>query len=122
MAVSKFAAKLGSDGEEQVVKFLLDTGAKILARNWRIREGEIDVVAQAVDGKMLFVEVKTRSGYSYGDPLESITPAKADRLQRLALAWLAIHQRLGAPYRIDGAAVLLSRSGEWSVDYREQIL
>lgn len=122
MAISKIAARLGSEGEEQVVRYLVGIGVRILDRNWRIRDGEIDVVAESVDREILFVEVKTRSGVAFGDPLESITREKSLRLQRLALAWLATHQRLGHPYRIDAAGVMLSRSGEWSIDYRERVI
>lgn len=122
MAISGVAAKLGNDGENLVIDYLTKRGVQILGRNWRIREGEIDVIAETKVGTVLFVEVKTRSGLAFGDPLEAITPEKAHRLQRLALAWLATNQRLGAPYRIDVAGVLRSRSGEWSIDYREQVL
>jgi putative endonuclease len=46
---------------------------------------------------------------------------KIHRIQRLALAWLATHQKLGAPYRIDVSGVLLGRSGEITIDYRSGI-
>ena len=70
----------------------------------------------------VFVEVKTRTSLNFGDPLEAISAEKLHRLQRLALAWLATHQRLGDLYRVDVAGVLLGRSGELSMDYRSSIV
>ena len=122
MALNKKAAELGSRGESFTVHFLETRGFTILDRNWRIKEGEIDIVALSPENEIAFVEVKTRSTYDYGDPLESISSEKLHRLQRLALAWLATHQRLGNLYRIDVAGVLLGRSGELSIAYRSRIL
>jgi len=121
MALHIAAGRLGEFGEEEVATKLKSRGLFILDRNWRIREGEIDIVA--TDGQLIiFVEVKTRSSARYGDPLEAISPTKARRLQRLALAWLASNQRLGASYRIDVAGVTISRSGAVVIDHRESIL
>lgn len=91
-------------------------------RNWRVREGEIDIIARLVDGTFAFVEVKTRTSTAFGHPLESINSQKAHRLQRLALAWLATHQALGHEYRIDCAAVIVGRNGELSIEYRKSVL
>ena len=122
MALNKKAAELGSRGESFTVRYLEIRGFTILDRNWRIKEGEIDIVALSPENEIAFVEVKTRSTSDYGDPLASISSEKLHRLQRLALAWLATHQRLGNLYRIDVAGVLLGRSGELSIDYRSRIL
>jgi putative endonuclease len=81
----------------------------------------LDLVALSPKSEIVFVEVKTRTSNDYGEPLESITTVKLQRIQRLALAWLATHQRLGNPYRIDVSGVLLGRSGELSIDYREDV-
>ena len=122
MAITKTAAVVGVLGEEHVAKFLISSGWQILDRNWRIKEGEIDLIATREDSLLIFVEVKTRSSATHGDPLEAINPVKAQRIQRLALAWLATHGRLGSEYRIDVAGVLITRSGEFILDYREAIL
>lgn len=122
MALNARAAKTGNLGEDFTAKYLEKRHYKILDRNWRIREGEIDLVALSPEGEIVFVEVKTRSSTSFGDPLESISDAKIHRVQRLALAWLATHQKLGARYRIDVAGVLFGRSAEITIDYRMGIL
>lgn len=122
MAKNQSAANLGVVGEDFVARTLINRGLRVLDRNWRIREGELDLVVEDRDGTIIFVEVKSRSSISHGDPLDSITPQKAFRIQRLALAWLATHQRLGSRYRIDVAGILVTRSGEFLLDYREGVL
>ncbi|MEY3347181.1 MAG: hypothetical protein RL255_143 [Actinomycetota bacterium] len=121
MAITPAASLIGETGEAYVANVLKSRGYRILARNWRIREGELDIVAENRD-VVVFVEVKSRTSAAYGDPLEGINQEKLLRIQRLALAWLATNQRLGSSYQIDVAGVLISRSGEISLDYREQIL
>ena len=112
----------GVFGEEAVAQFLLARGASILDRNWRGKEGEIDIVARLTDGVIAFVEVKTRSSSAFGHPLDAITREKALRLQRLALGWLATHRCLGADYRIDCVAVLIAASGTHTIEYRANVL
>ncbi len=113
---------VGAFGEDAVVDFIARQGTTIVDRNWRIKEGEIDIVAQLADGSFAFVEVKTRTSATYGHPLEAINSAKAHRLQRLALAWLATHKSLGHEYRIDCAAVIVSANGKFSIEYRKNVL
>ncbi len=113
---------IGAFGEGAVAEFMRARGATVIDRNWRVKEGEIDIVAQLPDGTYAFVEVKTRSSSAFGHPLESISSQKAHRLQRLALAWLATHQSLGCDYRIDCAAVMVSAGGKFTIDYRKNVL
>ena len=122
MALNLAAAHLGSSGEEFACRYLQERRFEIVERNWRIKEGEIDIVARTSEGLFVFIEVKTRRSAAYGDPLESISRDKAMRLQRLALAWLATHHRLGDPYRIDAMGLILGRSGSFIVDHREGVL
>ena len=63
---------------------------RILARNWRCRYGELDVIATDPSGRTLvFVEVKTRTGDGFGGLPEAVTAAKVKRIRRLAALWLA---------------------------------
>lgn len=72
----------------------------ILARNFRTRAGEIDLVAR--DGKtIVFVEVKARRGSAHGFGYEAVTPAKQRRLAAAAQAWAARHGQAGQAYRFD---------------------
>lgn len=122
MAITARAENLGEEGEEIAARYLRENGYQILDRNWRIKEGELDIVALSPDDVIIFVEVKSRSSAAYGDPLESISVDKAMRIQRLALAWLAMHQRLGANFRIDAVGILIGRTGEVTIDYRRGVL
>lgn len=98
--------ELGREGERLAAEHLVARGLVILARNWRRREGELDVVA--TDGRSLVVcEVKTRSGVGYGLPVEAVTRAKAARIRRLAHQWLAESRVRFVDVRFDVVAVLL---------------
>ncbi|MFZ4064530.1 MAG: YraN family protein [Candidatus Nanopelagicaceae bacterium] len=113
---------IGALGEDFVAKYLVSKNYEILDRNWRIKEGEIDLVAISENGVVVFIEVKTRTSITFGHPLEAITRDKAYRLQRLALAWLTVHDRWGFEYRIDAAAVLISKGEKFEIDYRIAVL
>jgi putative endonuclease len=79
---------VGRRGEALAERLLVDEGYVVLARNWRGRGGELDVVA--LDGDILVaVEVKTRSSLRYGHPAEAVDGRKVDRLRRLTGPWLA---------------------------------
>jgi putative endonuclease len=92
---------LGRRGEATAARYLTRRlGWIILDRNWRCRDGELDLVAY--DGSRHIVcEVKTRSSLAYGTPAEAITPVKAARLRRLAGRWAAEHGVAAASIRID---------------------
>lgn len=107
---------LGQWGEDLAVAHLEATGATVLARNWRCREGELDVVAREPDGTLCFVEVKTRSGTGFGEPAEAVGPVKARRVRAVACRWLAEHRPPGrSELRFDVIAVLRPRAGPTTV-------
>lgn len=75
--------RLGQRGEEQAAQYLRAQGYRLLARNWRKREGELDIVAMDGD-TLVFVEVKTRRTVRYGVAEESVDERKQARLAQLA--------------------------------------
>jgi putative endonuclease len=88
-----------------VAAWYVRAGYEVVARNWRSRQGELDVVA--IKGRVLvFCEVKTRSSATFGEPFEAVTRAKQMRLRRLAAEWLR-EKRLPGFYdlRFDVASV-----------------
>ncbi len=106
---------VGRYGEQLAVDHLQAVGLEVLARNWRCREGELDVVARDGD-QLVFVEVKTRSSLAFGAPAEAVDRAKAARIRQLALRWIAAERARGAAafwsaVRFDVVSVLRSRSG-----------
>ena len=103
--------KLGAWGEKVAATRLAADGYRIVARNWRCRQGEIDLIAQAGDGLLAFVEVKTRRGRAMGTPEEALTPHKSRKLIELAQLYLSEHD-LDTDWRIDLVAVELDDSGK----------
>jgi len=87
-------------------------GYRVLAANVWLAGAELDLVVRR--GRTLaFVEVKSKSGDGYGDPLEMVTPVKVERIRRAASAWLAAHPgRAGLDLRFDVAA---ERAGRMEV-------
>ena len=74
----------GKRGEALAAEFLERKGWRIAERNWRAGRGEIDLIAWAREGLLVFVEVKTRSGDHYGGPEEAVDARKQDMLARTA--------------------------------------
>jgi putative endonuclease len=95
-------------GEDQVAHWYRNRGYEVLARNWRVPEGELDLVV-ARDGVVAFCEVKSRSSDAFGQPFEAVTPAKQARLRRLAARWLAADGRSWPVVRFDVASVVRGR-------------
>lgn len=101
---------LGGFGERVAAAHLQRGGATILARNWRCTYGEIDLVARLGD-QLLFVEVRTRRQGGPA-PEESVGPAKAARMRRLAFAYLdATRTDAESSWRIDLIVVEVDRAG-----------
>jgi putative endonuclease len=86
--------------------YLTDAGLRVLDRNWRCREGELDIVARDRDA-LVFCEVKTRRGVGFGLPVEAVTPTKQRRLRTLAHRWLAAHDEHAPELRFDVIGVLV---------------
>ena len=80
-------SKLGPWGEEKAAEFLQRNGYRILARNYRVQTGELDLVAEN-ESFLAFVEVKTRKNDRFAAARASVTPAKQRKLISAAEAWL----------------------------------
>jgi len=112
-------AEIGALGEQLAVDHLISLGMTVLARNWRCRWGELDVIATERDhSAVVFVEVKTRTTTAlrlgtrrdrieFGGIEEAVTPEKARRLRRLASVWLAEQNAHWPDVRIDVVGVRL---------------
>ena len=96
--------EVGRWGEWLALKYLRRLGWDILARNWRSKRGELDLVAY--DGRQLvIVEVRTRLKPSSVRPEESVDDAKEHRLERLASDFMRRYDLTGEPFRLDLIAV-----------------
>ncbi|HEY3753510.1 MAG TPA: YraN family protein [Pseudonocardiaceae bacterium] len=101
---------LGRRGEDLAADYLTERGLVVLSRNWRCREGELDIVA--TDGSTLVVcEVKARSSDEFGDPAEFVTAAKMRRMRRATQAWLRRYRVGWCEIRFDIVTVLWPADG-----------
>ena len=99
--------RLGSDGETLAGAELERRGYRIIERNYRIRSGEIDIVADD-GGTVVFVEVKTKTSSSFGDPVEEVTPQKQQQIISMGEYYATYCLPLNTPCRFDVVAVDLS--------------
>jgi putative endonuclease len=99
--------EIGALGEQLAVEHLHGLGLRIVARNWRCRYGELDVIAAEGADTLVFVEVKTRTGDGFGGVAEAVTPQKVRRIRRLAGLWLAGQESGWSQIRIDVIGVRL---------------
>jgi putative endonuclease len=88
-------------------------GYTVLARNWRVRAGELDLVLRS-GGVLVFCEVKTRRGARFGEPFEAVTARKQARIRGLAREWLSATRQRAEVVRFDVASVRPTGRG-WEV-------
>lgn len=102
--MSRDGRALGARGERLVARWYERRGYEVVARNWRCRSGEVDLVCRR--GETLAVcEVKTRSSAAYGAAVEAVTPTKCRRIRQVAARWLAEHPMGCREIRFDVASV-----------------
>ncbi len=102
--------RLGHLGENYATRYLRACGWLILDRNWRCRQGEIDIVGLD-HGQIVVCEVRTRSGIHAGSAIESVTPVKVRKLRLLALQWLRSRGVSGKGVRIDVIGIQVDGAG-----------
>ena len=107
---------LGLRAEAATAAWLNAAGWTILARRWRCPAGELDLVALDPEGSLVAVEVKLRSSARAGDPIESVSPG---RVQRLRAALGQFRRANGMPasagLRIDLVAIRQMGDGRWRI-------
>ena len=101
----------GAKYEAQAADFLKAAGFEIVERNWACPMGELDIVARK-DGRLVFVEVRARSGSGYGTPAESVTPAKRAKILKAAMAYIKAKRPGAEEYRFDVIAIVPGREPE----------
>lgn len=98
---------LGQSGEDIAAALLGENGYRILARNYRCHCGEIDIIAkQGVT--LVFLEVKTRTGMTYGSPSAAVTLKKQRQISKTAQYYLAVHNLFDAPARFDVVSIIIA--------------
>jgi len=113
-------AELGRIGEEAALARYLELGYRLVARNWRCRLGELDLVVSHRDRDLLvFCEVKCRRGRSFGEPFEAVHHAKRRKVRDLAQAFLGAASPQAGSVRFDVASVTVDGMGRPSVQVFE---
>jgi len=97
---------VGALGEKLAADYLKKHGYKIIQKNFRCREGEIDIITQKGEC-LVFVEVRTKRNAAFGTPEESVTLSKREKLISLADIYLQAYDKPPASWRIDVVAVEL---------------
>lgn len=100
--------QLGDDGERATAALYRSRGYRVVARNWRSKLGELDLVVER-SGVLVFCEVKTRSSSAFGGGYEGVTEAKQRKVRQLAEAFLSQTRMRPAACRFDVASVALAR-------------
>lgn len=96
--------------EEAAWQAYRQRGYRLVARNWRCRLGELDLVV-ARGELTAFCEVKARASPRLGGPQESVTPVKQRKVRALAEAFIGTHRLAASRYRFDVASVILRADG-----------
>jgi putative endonuclease len=108
--------QVGRFGEGLAAEHLVDSGMRLVDRNWRCLLGEIDIIAWDGD-TIVFCEVKTRRSTSYGPPAAAVVRAKQLRLRQLAAEWLRTTGNHAREIRFDVVSVLPGRRGSSRVEH-----
>ncbi|MGL5694331.1 MAG: YraN family protein [Peptostreptococcaceae bacterium] len=90
----------GDLGESIALKYLINNGAEIIEKNYKIRSGEIDIIAK-VNNELVFVEVKSRSNVRYGYPAEAVNNKKINKILNVAKYYILVNNLYNIPTRFD---------------------
>jgi putative endonuclease len=107
--------EIGRSGEEAAVEFLKQNGYRIIQRNYKNKLGEIDIVAKD-DNTLCFIEVKTRTSFTFGYPQEAITLTKQKKINKVAMSYLKQYNLLNNPARFDIISVVLNNQNKFDID------
>ncbi len=114
--MTRLRQETGIKGEQIALDFLLGLGYQLVAKNWRCRSGEIDLIM--MDGNiMVFVEVKARRGVDYGLPQEAVGRKKQVKIRRLAEYYLLVANRSEQELRFDVVAIALAGNQEPLIEH-----
>ncbi len=102
---------IGKTGEKEAIRYLKKKGYRILDRNFRTPLGEIDIIAEDKN-QLVFVEVKTRTSDTFGEPFESVHKIKQHRLKRLALFYIKQKGKEDMSVRFDVISIKIGGTKE----------
>jgi putative endonuclease len=100
--------QFGKESESLAVRYLKKNGYKILEQNYRNKIGEIDIIAKE-KGALVFVEVKARKTYVFGNPKLAVTPKKQRKISMVALYYLKATKQTHVKARFDVVSLSLAK-------------
>ncbi len=107
--------KTGDYGEDLAAHFLQKKGYTILARNYRKKFGEIDIIAKHEES-LVFIEVKTRKSQRFGTGFEAVDYKKQLQLSRIAQDYISSHEMIDMDARFDVVSIMLSPETEPKIE------
>lgn len=110
----------GKTGETIASEYLEEIGYKLLYKNFRCRQGEIDLIAKDKD-EIVFIEVKTRRNTNYGEAKEAVNKEKIEHIIKTAMYYLYITKQERAFVRIDVIEVYLL-NGKTKINHLKQVI
>lgn len=109
---------LGARGEALAEAWYVERGYTLLDRNWRTRQGELDLVLERAR-TVVFCEVKTRTSDAFGVGVEAVTREKQQRIRRLAGQWLEQHDQGARALRFDVVSIMAPHGADPQIDVFE---
>lgn len=107
---------IGNSGEKICENFLINYKYKILAKNFRNRIGEIDIIA-LYNGDIIFIEVKARNTLKFGNPCESVTYKKQQKIKSVANYYIYINNLFNKNVRFDVLEVIFNKDKSYNINH-----
>lgn len=120
--------KIGAEGEELAVRFLKKLGYAIKDRNFTGRHSEIDIICMdpcketTGETELVFVEVKTRTSGTYGDPADAVSPRKTSLMRRAAEIYLYERGIEDTLCRFDVVAIRLQKGNKPMIEHLKDVI
>ncbi len=112
--------EIGRLGEKLAIKYLKQNNYKIIQQNFRCKQGEIDIIANN-EGKIIFIEVKTRTNLKFGRASEAVTYIKKNHIVKTAKYYLYINNIKNFNIRIDVIEIYIS-SNKYEINHIKQVI
>jgi putative endonuclease len=116
-----FRQEIGKLGENLACKYLEENNYQVIDRNFLCRQGEIDIIAKDITKKeLVFVEVKTRSNFKYGNPADSVNTNKQKHMKQAIKYYIYKNSIKNIPIRIDVIEIYIVQN--YKINHIKQIL
>ena len=116
-----YKKELGKWGEELACKYLVNNNYNVIERNYYCRQGEIDIIAKDLKrNEIIFIEVKTRTGFMYGFPADAIDYSKRVHIKKCAEYYLYKKKLNGINVRFDAIEIVVNK-GVYKLNHIKQI-